>query len=103
MPCTGGGPPSDYEDKQEINKLTKMLCRMCKIVQHLDDGEVLIKTVKGLKPWWDAHKKEDRRRVKKQREARKKEQKMEDSIKKAKSKLTAQEYEDLVDSIEDGR
>lgn len=98
MPCNDGGYPSfmHAEDVREFNKkidkLTRMLCGLCKAVDRVQDAELnmeLIDSVKGLRQWWNKHQAIDRKREASEKAERERMRKVKAALK----KLTPEELE----------
>lgn len=77
MPCNDGVGPEyvdSYQrriDQRRIDKLTRMLCSVCKEIDDLfdaEEGKTFIKGIKGLSEWWEEHKQIDAQRLETERE-----------------------------------
>lgn len=55
--------------KEEINKLTDLLCTMCRTVKHMEVGPQYLNMPTDVYDWWRSHQKIDKKR----REQRKQE------------------------------
>lgn len=64
MPCTGG-PSYPDTDKEELDKVTDLLCKICAVVDDArgpnirDQVMVKLNEVDGLTSWWKHHKRLD--------------------------------------------
>ena len=94
MPCRDNwGTAEDFAEYQrKIDKLTRMLCGLCKVVEDFTDGDddvMVIDKVKNLRKWWNAHQAADRKREARQKVEKEKRRKISIAL----SKLTDEERE----------
>ena len=89
MPCYDSRNDRDYivrdvsrEYKRDIDKLTRMLCSLCKRLTQNGDTNYLMMN-QELRQWWEEHQIQDRRRL--AREAEEKRRVREADIKKLKT------------------
>ena len=70
MPCRDGGPPlgESHSELQQakIDKLTRMLCTLCKRLEDHEEGNHIYDSHE-LDVWWAEHKEQDR--IREQRES----------------------------------
>lgn len=86
MPCYGPGGPVHIGDKETVisyeelrylrrmkNEMDKVTRLLCGVMTFLEDNDILDEIISDnpeLEEWWEEHKKLDRKRLKKQRIAR---------------------------------
>lgn len=61
MPCECAGMDSGPSYKEEADKVTDLLCQVCRLIE---DHNLETLWVDGLKTWWKRHKAEDNARLK---------------------------------------
>lgn len=66
MPCTNDGYPPDTSQRDELNKVTALLCYACSIIFG-DEKDSDSTDTTELHSWYEQHKAEDRRRAEEQR------------------------------------
>lgn len=66
MPCRDEGAYDSYgaEQKEKLDKVTRLLCALCKHIEDYEGVGIYISNVENgeLKTWWEAHKKADAKR-----------------------------------------
>ncbi len=72
MPCSYDPSPEEtarYEReritkviKPKLNKLTRLLCEACQILEQMESESEVFHIPSGLSRWWKAHKKKDAKR-----------------------------------------
>jgi len=100
MPCRDGGWGDEEAARLEAKKQTKldnvtrMLCELCTVIEKYHPDSAIQQSagaIKGLRAWWDKHKKRDAKRLEKER----KEEEHKALVKGALDKLTDKERKAL--------
>ena len=94
MPCRDDWDSADQlaEYQRKVDRLTRMLCGLCKEVDAVQDAELsmeLIDRVPNLRKWWKGHQAADRKREARERAERERGRKIGIAL----AKLTDEERE----------